>query len=431
MATSFIVLEVVLVKNRRFSVPPLMRDPSFRRYWTGRSLSLLGGQITMLAFPLTAVLVLKVGAVGMALLTAVGALPSLLISLHAGAWVDGRGHRRQVMIVADLVRAILLALIPTAWLLGYLSLWVLIAIWLTFGVFSVLFRVASSAIFVAVVPEEDYGEASRLLSQSRAAGFLIGPALAGWLIGALSAPLALLADAVSFVASAVTLMAIHPPEPEGDAASRGRLLVGLRFIRASTILKPLAASQLTHSVFRAAFMTLYILYGTRELGITPGQWGLILGPSSGLALIGSSLTVPLMRRIGLGRTLVLGSIIRAVPLLAIPLAGGPHALVVGVLFLAEGLGGAGSMMAEITDNTIRAAAVGPQIRARVSGVFSMAGSGMIPVGASLAAVLVWLVGIHVAMYTVTMGMVAAVPWLLVPPVYGLFQARDLTIGLDA
>lgn len=416
---------------RRFAIPPLLGDLSFRRYWVGRSVSLLGGQISMLAFPLTAVLVLKVGAIGMALLTAVGAIPSLFLSIHTGAWVDRRGRRRQVMIVADLARAVLLALIPTAWLVKDLSLGLLVAIWLTFGLFSVLFRVASSAIFVAIVPEEEYGEASHLLSQSRAAGFVIGPALAGWLIDALGAPLALLADAVSFVASAVSLMSVHPPEPEGHPPDRGHLLVGLRVIRASSILGPMVASQLTQSVFRAAFMALYILYGTRHLDLTAGQWGLVLGPSSVLAIVGSSVTQPLMKQLGLGRTLIVGTIMNTAPLIAIPLAGGPHGLVVGVLFFAEGLAGAGSMMAEITKNTIRSAAVGHDVRARVSGVFSTVEAGMTPVGAGLAAVLVGVVGIHAAMYVITVGMATAALWLMVPAVYGLVQTRDLTAGTDA
>lgn len=106
-------------------------------------------------------------------------------------------------------------------------------------------------------------------------------------------------------------------------------------------------------------------------------------------------------------------------------------MVVGVLFFAEGLAGAGSMIAEITENTIRSAAVGHDVRARVSGVFSTVGAGMTPVGAALAAVLVSVVGIQTAMYVITVGMATAALWLMVPPVYGLVQTRDLTAGTDA
>lgn len=144
-------------------LPPLLRDAPFRRYWTGYSLSQLGGQVSGLALPLTAVLVLHVNAEAMGLLTAVGLIPSLLFSIHAGAWVDRRGQRRQLMIMADIARALLLACIPAAYFLGWLSVPGLLVIQFLVGTFSVLFRVSSSTLFVSLVPKERYVEANSLL----------------------------------------------------------------------------------------------------------------------------------------------------------------------------------------------------------------------------------------------------------------------------
>jgi hypothetical protein len=396
------------------ALPPLLQERTFRRYWTGRSLSLLGGQISLLAFPLTAVLVLKVGPIPMALLTAVGSVPALLFALPIGAVVDRRGRRRQVMILADLVRAGLLALIPAAFLAGLLSLPLLLSLWFAFGIFSVLFNAAQSAIFVAVVPGAQYAAASRLLSQARAGGYLLGPALAGWLIAVLTAPVALLADAFTFVASAVSLWSIDPKEAAAAPTGPHNVLGGLAHIRTSPVLSKMLAVDLTQGLFRASFMALYVLFGTRYLHLTPGQWGLILGPSSVLALLGSALSAAIGRRIGLWPSLVWGTMVQTFPLLVVPFAAGPHAVVVGMLFLAEGLAGAGSMLVEVPRATFLASEVPDAIRARVSSAFHMANTGMRPLGALLAAGLAWTAGVHVVLIAATTGMAASVLWFMLP-----------------
>lgn len=165
----------------------------------------------MLAFPLTAVMVLHATAVGMAFLTAIGSLPSLLFSLHAGAWVDQHGNRRRTMVVADAGRTLLLASIPAAFFLRILSIPLLIGLWFLVRTFSVFFRVASSTLFVSLVPKNRYVEANSLLHTSRATAFFVGPAIAGFLIQTLTAPVTLLADSLSFLTSAASLALIHPP----------------------------------------------------------------------------------------------------------------------------------------------------------------------------------------------------------------------------
>lgn len=411
----------------RQRVPPLLNESAFRRYWWGRSLSMLGGQISMLAFPLTAVLVLKTGAVGMALLSAVGAVPSLLFSMHVGSWVDRRGQRRQIMIAADLTRALLLACMPAAWAAGFLTLPVLVALWFCFGICSVFFRVASSTIFVALVPRERYAEANSLLEQSRAAGFLVGPAIGGWLIQIFTAPFALLADALSFVASAISLSLLSPTEPDGTKEVNRNLWDGFRYIRTSPVLRSTFASQLTQSLFRAVFMALYVLYGTRSLDIRPAQWGLILGPSSILALAGSAAASRLIKRIGLGPAAIWGAVLFTWPLLAIPWVSGTHPLVVGVFFMAEGLAGAGSMVSGVTTGVIRASAIPNAVRARVTAAFAIAGAGMTPLGALLAALLAWHWGIHATMWVAVLGMASSVFWLVSPAVRNLVSGAELQV----
>lgn len=406
-------------------VSPLLRRVAFRRYWLGQSLSLLGGQIGMLAFPLTAVLVLKTNALGMALITAVGALPSLVFSMPIGAWVDRYGHQRKIMMIADVSRALLIALIPIAFVCNRLSLPLLIGVWFMAGIASVFFRVSSNTLFVALVPSDMYADANGLLQQSQAAAFLIGPALGGWLIETLSAAGALLGDALSFLMSALSLALIQAPELEASAPQNQQISEGIAFIRTSAVLRSILSALVTQSAFRAAFMPMYILYATRDLFVTPAQWGIILGPSSILALWGPGVTRRLSRRLGIGVTLIVATILVSLPLLVVPLLGGVHLMVVGALVLVEGVSGAASIMQAIMIGTVQAAAIPNPIRARVMAVFTMAGRGMTPFGAGLAALCAWTLGLHTTVWVSTVGLSLSFLWLLTPEIRSLKNHEQL------
>src|SRR5438045_1564447 len=181
----------------------LLQDRTFRRFWTGQTVSLFGDQIALLAVPLTAVLVLHAGAAQMGYLTAAEVLPSLLFSLVAGARVDRRGRRRRTMLVADLAPAVLMATIPIGYLLGILTLPQLYLVAFAMGTFDVLFFVSYNTLFVSMVPPDRYVEGNSLLNGSRAMSFVGGQSLAGLLVSLLTAPGALLLNGLSFVASAV------------------------------------------------------------------------------------------------------------------------------------------------------------------------------------------------------------------------------------
>ena len=159
-------------------VPALLRENlAFRRFFVGQSVSLVGDQISFIALPLVGVIVLHATAVQMGYLTAAGLAPNLLFSLHAGAWVDRRGRRRQTMLAADIGRAALLATIPIAYGLDILTLTQLYIVGFLVGALSVFFAVSYSSLFVSLVPREQYVEASSLLNGSRAMSFVAGPSL--------------------------------------------------------------------------------------------------------------------------------------------------------------------------------------------------------------------------------------------------------------
>src|SRR6185369_13274852 len=177
----------------------LLRDRVFRRYWSAQTVSFFGDQVSLLAVPLLAVLVLRASPAQMGYLTAAGLAPNLVLPLVAGVWVDRRRRRRYVMIASDLARAALVASIPVAYALGTLGLGQLYLVAFLIGCFSTLFELGNSTLYVSVAPRAGLVQAGSLINGSRAMSFVGGPAIGGWLVQVLTAPVALLADALSFL----------------------------------------------------------------------------------------------------------------------------------------------------------------------------------------------------------------------------------------
>ena len=397
-------------------IPPLLRETAFRRYWGAQSISLFGDQISAIALPLAAVLALHASPAEMGYLSVLIWLPSLLFALHAGAWVDRRGHRRATMIAADLGRAALLASIPVCSALGVLSLIQVFAVAFAAGTLSIFFTVSNAGLFVSLVPSDQYVEGNSLIYQSRALAAVGGPSVGGLLVQALSAPFALAADALSFLGSAFFLSRIHPAEPAPDQAGRrGALSAGARFIWTSPILRPSLACVSVINFFNFMFMALFVLYATRSLHVRPGLLGVVLGAGAVGGVLGSLLTRRIASRAGVGRAYLIGCIVYPVPVLLVPLAGGPRPVVLGMLFTAEFVSGFGVMILDISIGTIFAAVVPDPLRARVSGAFQAVNYGTRPVGALAGGAAGTLIGVHPALWIAAAGGTLGFLFLLPSP----------------
>ncbi len=381
----------------------------------GQSVSLLGDQVTLIALPLVGVLVLDATPAEMGYLATAALLPNLLFSLHAGAWVDRRGRRRQTMIVADLGRAALLATIPVAYRLDVLTLAQLYVVGFLTGLLSVFFFVSYSTLFVSLVPRERFVEASSLLNGSRAASFVAGVSLGGILVQVLTAPVALLADSASFVCSAIALGRIRPTEPPTEKVGRGHLVAGLRYVFGSPTMRSALGATATINFFNFVFFALFVLYATRYLDVRPGLLGVVLGAGAVGALIGAVLTGGVVRRIGVGPAFVLGCMVFPTPLVLVPLAGGPRWVVLGCLFLAEFGSGFGVMLLDISAGAISAALVPDRLRARVTGGFNVVNYGVRPLGAFLGGVLGSAIGVRETLWIAALGAICGFVWLLPSP----------------
>jgi MFS family permease len=409
----------------RWPGPRLLRDsPDFRRLWGGQVVSLLGDQITLLALPLVAVLVLHAGPAQMGYLTAAGLAPHLCFALHAGAWVDRRGRRRRTMIAADLGRAGLLATIPAAHALGVLTIAQLYLVAFLAGTLSMLFLVSQGTLFVAVVPRARYVEGTALLNGARAFSFVAGPSAAGLLVQLLSAPFALVADAVSFLWSALWLGRLAPAEPPAAAPGRGQVTAGARFILRSAIVRALLGATATINLFNFAFAALFVLYASRALRVPPGTLGAVLGAGAVGGLLGSAVTGRLGRRIGFGPAFLLGCVLFPAPLLLVPLAGGPRPLVLAALFAAEFGSGLGVMILDISIGSIFAALIPDRLRSRVQGAYMLVNYGVRPLGSLLGGALGSAIGLRPTLWIASGGALTGVLWLLRSPVPRLRALPD-------
>jgi len=421
-ATSNSAAAVAAAPARALALPAILRGRDFRRFWLGESISLIGDQITLIALPLVGVLALHADAAQMGYLGAAALIPNLLFSLHAGAWLDRRGRRRQAMIVTALARAALLATIPIAYWLGALTMAQLYVVSFLVGALSVFFFVAYSTLFVSLVPRDRYLEASSLLHGSRAFSFVAGPSIGGVLVQIFSAPGALIADAVSFLASAFSLGSIHPTEPPTEEAQRGHVKAGIAYIRRSPIIRASLLATATINFFNFVFWALFFLYATKTLGVGAGLLGLVLGAASVGGVLGSIVTGRISRRIGVGPAFIAGSVLFPAPLVLVPLAGGAEWTILALLFAAEFLSGFGVMVLDITANSIKAALVPDRLRARVSGAYMVVNYGVRPIGALVGGALGTWIGLRPTLWVASLGAIAGVLWLLPSPVLRL---RDL------
>ena len=399
----------------RARIPALLGERPFRRYWSAQTISMFGDQVSAIALPLTGVLVLHASAAQMGYLTAIEWLPSLLFALHAGAWVDRRGHRRATMIVADVGRALLLLSVPVCYGLGVLTLGQLYAVAFAAGTLSVLFTVSDATLFVALVDAGRYVEGQSLVYGSRALSFVGGPSAGGLLVQALSAPLALVADALSFLGSAFFLGRIRPAEPPTAGREKGALAAGLKFILRSGIVRASLAAVAVINFFNLMFFALFLLYATRSLHVRPGPLGLVLGVGAVGGVLGSVLTRRLAAKIGIGWAYVVGCVVFPAPLMLVPLAGGPAPVVLAMLFGAEFLSGFGVMVLDISIGSIFAAVIPDHLRSRVTGAFQAINYGTRPLGSLTGGALGALLGLRPALWIATAGGALGFVWLLPSP----------------
>jgi MFS family permease len=352
-----------------------------------------------------------------------------LFAIVLGAWVDRRIHRRRLMVLADLVRGAVLLSLPAARLTGAATLSQLYAVALLTGAAGVLFNTAYPPFFAQLVPRSSYVDANSKLSASRSASYVAGPAIGGGLVQALTAPVAVAVDALTFLVSAVLVGRIsidERPDAHDPAALSlpRRAREGLLFVVRHPVLRASLGCAATLNFFTfVAGSGLIVLFASRSLGLTAGVIGLAFGIGATGSLLGAVLAPRISKRLGVGHSIVVGTVLFPAPIALAAAAGGPLWVRAGALAAAEFLSGVGVMLFDVNLNSLQADVIPDGMRSRVAGAYSTVNYGLRPVGALLGGLLATHIGLRATLLIAGTGGTLSLLWLPSSPIPGI---RSLT-----
>jgi MFS family permease len=398
--------------------PSLLRHPDFLKLWSAETISQAGTQVSFLALPLVAIVILQASAFEVALLGAIEFLPFILFTLPAGVWVD-RLRRRPILIAGDIVRAASLISIPIAYALGGLSIYQLYIVGFINGVATVFFDVAYQSYLPALVDREQLVEGNSKLEVSRSGAAILGPGIAGVLIGAITAPIAVIVDSISFVASALFLLLIRRPEPlpvsqGGDhgrqrGSMRQETMEGLRYVIGHPHLRAIAACTSTSNLVGNFANAILIVYLVRQLGLAPEQIGVVFSVGAIGFLLGALIGSRISTRFGVGRTIIGSAVIFAPGNLMIALA--PASIAAPVVVAATFIGGFAGVVYNITQVSLRQAITPERMQGRMNATMRFLVWGTIPVGSVIGGVLGSTIGLRETI--LVSGVLGFVPFLFV------------------
>lgn len=405
---------------RRLSLGVLWRHPDFLKLWAGQTISLVGDQVSLLAIPLTAVIFLKANAFQMGVLTAAGSAPALLLALIAGVWVD-RLRRRPILMIADLGRFFLLCFIPVLFVLGLLRVEFLYVLTFCIGILAIFFNVAYPSYIPSLLEPQTLVEGNSKLELSQSLGSSIGPGLAGVLIQVLTAPLALLVDACSFLLSAIAVAWIRTsePSPKADTTDHhmGREIIeGIRFLMASPFLRAITSSYATLSLFNSLLEAIFVLYLTRELGIQPALLGFIFALGSIGFVIGALLCGRFTKWMGVGRVLLIAPIAIGISDALLPLAGiVSHVFTFFLVGLAQFGFGLARPLFSINQLSLRQAITPKNLQGRMHASISLLTYGLPTVGAIIGGALGLILGLPQTLLLAAVGEIVSCVWIFFSP----------------
>jgi MFS family permease len=404
----------MLCKPERMPRSPLWRHRDFMRLWVAETISQLGTGVTLLALPLVAIEVLDASAPEVGALTAVEFAPFILVGLPAGVWVD-RLRRKPVLVAGDLGRALVLASIPIAYALDVLTMWQLYAVAFVAGVLTVFFDVAYQSYLPSLVEKDMLADGNSKLEISRSGAQIAGPGIAGALIGAVTAPGAIVVDAVSFLLSGGAIFRIraheqHEPVPKSDRPRmRTEIAEGLRYVWGHRYLRPIAMATATSNLFNSMAGAVTVLFMVRTLDLSAGLIGLVFAVGNLGFLAGAALAAAIGKSLGVGRTIVMSIGLGSPFAFFVPLSDlGPALpwLMVGLVFASMG-----GVVYNISQVSLRQAICPDRLLGRMNASMRFMVWGTLPVGAAIGGALGGAIGLKPTLFIGAAGQCLA--W--VPP----------------
>ena len=403
--------------------PGHVASGDFRKLWAGHAISDFGSAITTLALPLTAIATLDAGPAQMGLLVAAGQLPVPLLGLFAGVWVD-RVRRRPLMIGAEIGRALLLATIPLAAWLGVLSLAQLYAVAFGGGCLTVVFDLGATSYLPSLLARGELlvGNARiQMAHQGAAAG---GRTLGGGLVQLVTAPLAIALDAVTFLISALLLLAIRKPEPErpapaGSSSVWREIAEGLRLTFRQRVIASMTIASTIGSFGGALQQAVLFLFMTHALEQAPLAIGLVMGAASLAAWTGALLAERVATRLGPGPALIGGCFLYALGAALVPLAGPQLLPPLPTLVLAQVAMGFALSLYSVNQISLRQVLTPDALLGRVNASRRVFVFGAIPLGALLGGALGEALGLREALVAGAVASAVCALYALASPLRGV------------
>lgn len=395
----------------------LLRHRDFRHLCAADAISKVGTGISSLAVPLLAVITLHASTFEVAILKTLQTVAYLLIGLQVGAWCD-RMRCRPVLVVADIGRAIALGSIPVAAAFGTVTLWQLyVAVFIT-GILTVFFDVAHQSYLPRLVERDDLIEGNAKLRTSTSVSALAAPSLAGYLVQRLTAPIAMMVDALTYLWSAIWLRTIRrtetAPQKPAEPDLRGEILEGTRLVFGNPILRAIGLNNAMTSLCQTAHMAIVVVFLIRVVHLSPSTIGVLGSLSLVGALVGAALARRLAIKIGAGRLMWITALINGLASLGYPLTGPGWRL---AFYLAAGfVTSACLIMIIVLQVSVQQTLCPDHLLGRMNATINFLYWGAAPVGSLLAGVVAEAIGLRPTLWIAAAGMLLAAGVLFASPI---------------
>ncbi|MGZ8502013.1 MAG: MFS transporter [Candidatus Limnocylindrales bacterium] len=407
---------------------------AFRALWFGQAVSALGTQVSLVALPLVAILVLHVSPLELGVLAALETLPYLLLALPAGVFID-RADRRWTMIACDLGRAAVLLGTALAIATGVVSIGLLCVVALVVGSLSVFFSVAYSTYVPSILAADQLVAGNQRLELSDSAAQVVGPSIGGTVLqlagGAVTASL----DGVSYLVSAIAIAAARQPEDPEPAPRPERIAMvagigeGLRRVAGDRVLRDLAGSTGLFNLGSGMLLAVVVLFATTEVGLDAAGFGLVYGVGNVGFIVGALAVGVLTERVGIGRAFAWSTYLGAVAMILIAIAG----VAAGALLLLAGrfVGAVATPLFNVNALSLRQAQVSDEIMGRVNATFLFIDWGPLPIGSLLGGLLAGAFGPRAALVAAAGCGVAGAVWVRLSPAARLTSLTVPAAGSEA
>lgn len=401
----------------------VLRNRNFQYLWAGQTISTIGDQMSGLALPVLAVTMLQAAEWQIGMMNAAGMSMFLLIGLPAGAWVD-RWLKRRVMILADVVRMMVVLSVPLAWWAGILNMTFLIVGAAVISAANVFFDVAYQSVLPIMLPKEHMAKANSALETTKQTSMLAGPAVVGFLLTIVKAPMLMLIDAVSFLVSLVSVVRIKMDESTIAKKDRGKLrheiTEGVKFVTKHPIIGRITASTSIFNFFTSGVHTLVPILVLRTMDVSPGLYGLVFTAAAAAGLAGALSAAKIGERIGQGNTVIAALVLGGVSVFGFPIA----AMIGGqggfpIVVAAEALLAFTGLVYNITQVSARQALCPEHLLGRMNASIRFFVWGVLPISALLAGAFATWFGLVPVFWVGAIGALLATWFIFASPLRGL------------